>query len=149
MHYLCTLCVSFICHLSPSFLPLDNAKYLLRTFHAIPTLHLFVCSSLSHSLSHLASSTLQIIAENLQSCTVSLLLFSWDFLIHTFSLLTAPTAKHYQKEQTICARITSYYPHSLFHLKLTDGSAVMYTGSSLIVRLFIPIQDTFTCSEIC
>lgn len=109
----------------------------------------FVYSSLSHSRSHLASSTLQIIAENLRSCTVSLLLFSWDFLIHTFSLLTAPTAKHYQKEQTICVHITSHYPHSLFHLKLTDGTAVMYTGGTLTLLVFIPIQDTFTCSKIC
>lgn len=35
-----------------------------------------------------------------------------------------------------------------FHLKLTDGTAVMYTGSSLTVRLFFPIQDTFKCSKI-
>lgn len=129
--------ISFICHLSPSFLRLDNTKYLLHAFHAIPTLHLFVCSSLSHSLSHLAGSTLQIIAENLQSCTASLLLFNWDFLIHTFSLLMAPTAKHYQKEQTICAYHT--LPSSLLSLKANRWKC----------SLFIPIQDTFTWGEIC
>lgn len=65
-------------------------------------LYLFVEFTLIPS--HLAHPSLQFVAENLQSCTVGLLLFDWDFLIHTFSLLTAPAAKQYQEEQAICAR---------------------------------------------
>lgn len=159
-------------HFHPIFFPIDQVIFLVNVLFAplnyctafcpfqcifaIFLIHLFYKTCIQNTFFRplylipylLASSTLQIIAGNLQSCTETSLLFNWDFLIHTFSPLTAPTVKHYQKEQTICACITSYYHLSLFHLKLTDGSAVMFTGSSLVV-VFICIQDTFTCSKIC
>lgn len=136
----------FLCHINPLFLlQYTNAK--------IPPTHishhsnsLFVEFSLIPH--HLAHPTLQFVAEDLRSCTVSILLFDWDFLIHTFSPLTAPAAKKYQKEQTICA-VTSYYPCSLFHLMLTDGTAVMHQGNSPKVHLFLIIQDTFMRRKIC
>lgn len=143
MHY-CTLNAFLLSeNLLPHFLCYINIKSLLHTFHAIQ-LSSSLCFSLSHSLSHSVSSAPQITAENLQSCTVSLILFNWDFLIHTFSLLMAPTVKHYQKEQTICASITSYYARSIFHFKLTDGTAFRCRQLTQ-VHSVIPLKDTVTC----
>lgn len=139
----CVVSLFFATSLPPLLLrDTGNTKHLPRTFQAIPVLSLpLLILLLPRSR---ASAALQIIAENLQSCTVGLLLFNWGFLIHTFSPLMAPTAQHYQKKQTICAHITSHYPLSLLHLKLTDGTVVMH-----IVYLFIIMQDAYMCRRIC
>ena len=110
MHFCCALIVSLSFR---SLLKLGSSHTDFTLFQILVSLF----SSLHLIPSHLDSSTPQITAENLPSSTVSLLLFYWDFLIHTFSPLMAPTAEHYQKEQTICAHITSYYPHSLLTLR--------------------------------
>lgn len=142
--WLCFYFISFLCHINPSFLlQYTNAKYLPLTFHTIPTL--FVEFTLIPS--HLAHPSLQFVAENLQSCTVGLLLFDWDFLIHTFSLLTAPAAKQYQEEQAICARhkLLSSLPFPLKANRWNCSYALRQLTQSAIVSYY----TGHTCSQIC
>lgn len=108
-------------------------------------LYLFVEFTLIPS--HLAHPSLQFVAENLQSCTVGLLLFDWDFLIHTFSLLTAPAAKQYQEEQAICAhhKLLSSLPFPLKANRWNCSYALRQLTQSAIMSYY----TGHTCSQIC